>query len=58
MTNTSLNHSNDLFDNSVGLDGFEFIQRKKDNGYGEGNIKALFESMERDQITRDMINPQ
>ena len=58
MTNTSLNHSNDLFNNPVGLDGFEFIQRKKDHGYGEGNNKALFESMERDQITRDMINPQ
>ncbi len=58
MTNPSLNHSNDLFDNSVGLDGFEFIQRKKDHGYGEGNFKAIFESMERDQITRDMINPQ
>ena len=58
MTNPSLNHSNDLFDNPVGLDGFEFIQRKKDHRFGEGNIKALFESMERDQITRDMINPQ
>ena len=58
MTNTSLNRSNDLFDNSIGLDGFEVIQRKKDNGYGEGNFKALFESMERDQIKRSMINPQ
>ena len=58
MTNTSLNHSNDLFDNPVGLDGFEFIQRKKDHGYGEGNFKALFESMERDQIKSGMINPQ
>ena len=42
----------------MGLDGFEFIQRKKDHGYGEGNFKTLFESMERDQIKRDMINPQ
>ena len=58
MTNTSLNHSNDLFVNSVGLDGFEFIQRKKDHGYGEGNFKTLFESIERDQIKPDMINPQ
>ena len=31
---------------------FEFIQRKKDEGFGEGNFKALFESMERDQIRR------
>ena len=58
MTNTSLNLSNDLFDNPVGLDGFEFIQRKKGHGFGEGNFKSLFETMERDLITRDMINPQ
>jgi hypothetical protein len=31
---------------------FEFIQRKGDDGFGEGNFKALFESMERDQIRR------
>ena len=58
MTNPSLNHSNDLFDNPMGFDGFEFNQRKKDHRFGEGNFKSLFESMERDQITRDMINPQ
>ncbi len=34
---------------------FEFIQRKKDDGFGEGNFKALFESMERDQIERGVI---
>lgn len=34
---------------------FEFIQRKKDDGFGEGNFKALFESMERDQIRRGVI---
>lgn len=28
---------------------FEFIQRKGDDGFGEGNFKALFESIERDQ---------
>ena len=28
---------------------FEFIQRKGDEGFGEGNFKALFESIERDQ---------
>ena len=31
---------------------FEFIQRKKDEGFGEGNFTALFESIERDQIRR------
>ncbi|MFM7342182.1 MAG: 4-hydroxyphenylpyruvate dioxygenase [Betaproteobacteria bacterium] len=34
---------------------FEFIQRKADEGFGEGNFKALFESMERDQIRRGVI---
>jgi 4-hydroxyphenylpyruvate dioxygenase len=31
---------------------FEFIQRQGDDGFGEGNFKALFESLERDQIRR------
>ncbi len=34
---------------------FEFIQRKGDDGFGEGNFKALFESMERDQIERGVL---
>jgi len=34
---------------------FEFIQRKQDDGFGEGNFKALFESIERDQIARGVI---
>ncbi len=34
---------------------FEIIQRKKDEGFGEGNFKALFESIERDQIERGVI---
>jgi 4-hydroxyphenylpyruvate dioxygenase len=34
---------------------FEFIQRKADEGFGEGNFKALFESIERDQIQRGAI---
>ena len=34
---------------------FEFIQRKADEGFGEGNFKALFESLERDQIRRGVI---
>ena len=35
---------------------FEFIQRKNDEGFGEGNFKALFESIERDQIRRGAID--
>ena len=35
---------------------FEFIQRKGDDGFGEGNFKALFESMERDQILRGALD--
>lgn len=34
---------------------FEFIQRKGDNGFGEGNFKALFESIEQDQIDRGVL---
>ncbi|UTW11400.1 4-hydroxyphenylpyruvate dioxygenase [Marinobacterium rhizophilum] len=34
---------------------FEFIQRKQDDGFGEGNFKALFESIERDQVSRGVI---
>jgi 4-hydroxyphenylpyruvate dioxygenase len=36
---------------------FEFIQRKGDDGFGEGNFKALFESLERDQLRRGVIEP-
>ncbi len=39
----------------VGPVFFEFIQRKGDDGFGEGNFKALFESMERDQIRRGAL---
>ena len=35
---------------------FEFIQRKGDSGVGEGNFKALFESIERDQIKRGVLS--
>ena len=34
---------------------FEFIERKRDEGFGEGNFQALFESMERDQLRRGAI---
>lgn len=34
---------------------FEFIQRKGDDGFGEGNFKALFESIEQEQINNGEI---
>jgi len=34
---------------------FEIIQRKGDEGFGEGNFKALFESIELDQIRRGVV---
>ncbi len=34
---------------------FEIIQRKGNDGFGEGNFKALFESIEADQIARGVI---
>jgi 4-hydroxyphenylpyruvate dioxygenase len=39
----------------VGPIFFEIIQRKGDDGFGEGNFKALFESIERDQIERGVL---
>lgn len=42
-------------DTRIGPIFFEFIQRKKDDGFGEGNFKALFESIERDQIARGVV---
>ena len=37
---------------------FEFIQREGDEGFGNGNFKALFESLERDQIRRGVLAVQ
>jgi len=34
---------------------FEFIQRKKDEGFGEGNFTALFKSIEADQLQRGVL---
>jgi 4-hydroxyphenylpyruvate dioxygenase len=39
----------------VGPIFFEFIQRKGDDGFGEGNFRALFESIEEDQIRRGVL---
>jgi 4-hydroxyphenylpyruvate dioxygenase len=44
-------------ENMVGPIFFEFIQRKRDEGFGEGNFRALFESIERDQVRRGVISP-
>ena len=37
---------------------FEFIQRKGDDGFGEGNFKALFESIEAEQIERGVFSEE
>ena len=42
-------------DTLIGPVFFEFIQRKNDEGFGEGNFKALFESIERDQVARGVV---
>jgi 4-hydroxyphenylpyruvate dioxygenase len=34
---------------------FEIIQRKGNQGFGEGNFRALFESIEADQIARGVV---
>lgn len=36
---------------------FEFIERRGDDGFGEGNFRALFESIEEDQIRRGVLKP-
>jgi 4-hydroxyphenylpyruvate dioxygenase len=41
--------------NLVGPCFFEIIQRKGNDGFGEGNFKALFESLELDQIRRGVL---
>ena len=57
-------HSNDLeralllqifTQNVIGPIFFEIIQRKGDQGFGEGNFRALFESIELDQIKRGVL---
>jgi 4-hydroxyphenylpyruvate dioxygenase len=41
--------------NAIGPIFFEIIQRKGNQGFGEGNFKALFESIEADQIKRGVL---
>ena len=45
-------------ENQLGPIFFEFIQRKGDQGFGEGNFKALFESMELDQMRRGVLKTE
>lgn len=42
-------------DTYIGPLFFEFIQRKKNDGFGEGNFQALFDSIERDQMKRGYL---
>jgi len=42
-------------ENQIGPIFFELIQRKGNEGFGEGNFKALFESIELDQIRRGVV---
>ncbi|MEO8455312.1 MAG: 4-hydroxyphenylpyruvate dioxygenase [Sphingomicrobium sp.] len=41
--------------NVIGPIFFEIIQRKGNEGFGEGNFKALFESIELDQMRRGVL---
>jgi 4-hydroxyphenylpyruvate dioxygenase len=43
--------------NAIGPIFFEFIQRKGDEGFGEGNFRALFLSIEEDQLRRGVLAP-
>jgi len=42
--------------NFIGPCFFEIIQRKGNEGFGEGNFKALFESLELDQFRRGVLS--
>lgn len=42
--------------NYIGPIFFEIIQRKGNDGFGDGNFQALFESIERDQIRRGVLD--
>ena len=42
-------------DTVIGPIFFELIQRKGNEGFGEGNFRALFEAIERDQIARGVL---
>ena len=42
-------------ENQIGPIFFEIIQRKGNEGFGEGNFQALFESIELDQMRRGVV---
>jgi len=42
-------------ENVLGPIFFEFIERRGNQGFGEGNFKALFESIELDQVRRGVL---
>ena len=42
-------------ENQIGPIFYEFIQRMGNQGFGEGNFKALFESIELDQMRRGVL---
>jgi 4-hydroxyphenylpyruvate dioxygenase len=42
-------------DTVIGPIFFEIIQRKGNEGFGEGNFQALFEAIERDQMARGVV---
>ena len=42
-------------ENMIGPIFFEIIQRKKHDGFGEGNFQALFDSIEEDQRRRGYL---
>ncbi len=44
--------------NAIGPIFFEVIQRKGNEGFGEGNFKALFESIELDQVRRGVLKDE
>lgn len=44
--------------NQLGPIFFEFIQRKGNEGFGEGNFQALFDSIELDQIRRGVLTEE
>ena len=44
-------------DTMIGPIFFELIERKGNDGFGEGNFRALFESIELDQIRRGVLDP-
>ena len=43
-------------ENMFGPIFFEIIQRKGNDGFGNGNFQALFESIELDQIRRGVVS--